>query len=111
LAGSFSKGLITASIRWSKAATCCSRDSTCSSGVRHAGPTPREQVRTFGTTTAELLMLGNWLAAEGRQAFRRRGAPGRPPKLSQPPTMPGVPRTTAARRNQMSDCNPAGDDL
>jgi transposase len=35
--------------------------------VRHAGPggRPREEVRTFGTTTSELLALGDWLAAEG----------------------------------------------
>jgi transposase len=33
--------------------------------VRHAGGKPQEQVRTFGTTTAQLLELGDWLGAEG----------------------------------------------
>jgi transposase len=37
--------------------------------VRHAGAgrggAPREAVRMFGTTTSELLALGDWLAAEG----------------------------------------------
>jgi transposase len=33
--------------------------------VRHAGRMPREQVRSFGTTTAEILLLADWLAAEG----------------------------------------------
>ena len=33
--------------------------------VRHAGHNPMEQVRTFGTTTEQLLALGDWLTAEG----------------------------------------------
>ena len=33
--------------------------------VRHGGPSPQEVVRTFATTTAALLELGDWLAAEG----------------------------------------------
>jgi transposase len=35
--------------------------------VRHAGPggRAREEVRTFGTMTSDLLALGDWLAAEG----------------------------------------------
>jgi transposase len=35
--------------------------------VRHVGPggRARKEVRTFGTTTAELLALADWLAAEG----------------------------------------------
>ena len=32
--------------------------------VRHGGTSPREVVRTFATTTAALLELGDWLAAE-----------------------------------------------
>jgi transposase len=33
--------------------------------IGSAGPKPRKEVRTFGTTTRELLQLRDWLAAEG----------------------------------------------
>jgi hypothetical protein len=48
--------------------------------VRTPGPDgqPTEQVRTFGTTTAELLALRDWLVAEGWtwSAWSRPGCTG-----------------------------------
>ena len=50
--------------------------------VRHAngGVKPREEVRTFGTMTADLLALGDWLAAEGvtRAAMESTGVYWKP---------------------------------
>jgi len=47
---------------------CCGLDihkESVAACIRRGGISPREQVRTFGTTTAALLELGDWLAGEG----------------------------------------------